>query len=200
VAIDEQQRVGSAELDRLAQKLAPPCQLGAYAVEGLIARTSTALILVVRGGAFGSGEGVLKVTGKGYAPILQRELQLLSRSQEAGVGSVVTPLRSELETVELDGEEPDGAVAIVLPLLSGGDLVQLIGAHTAGARRLGSSLALEVGEQVGTVLKGLLCLPRPIVYGDVKPQNVLLPRPGAPIAELVLIDLDASREFDEPVA
>ena len=67
MAID--QTVASAELDELAEGLAPPCQIGGYTLEGLISKTSTALIFVARGGAFGDAkEGVMKLTGAEYAP------------------------------------------------------------------------------------------------------------------------------------
>jgi hypothetical protein len=190
-------RVGSAELARLAETLAPPCRLGDYTLEGLIQRTSTALIFIARGGAFGDDEGVMKLTGGEYAPLLYHELGLLNRCQAADIGGVVRPLRSELEWVEVE-PIPDGtAVAILLPFLTGGDLVQWIGAHATRTGRLGPRLALDVGVHVGGVLRDLLHMPRPMVHCDVKPQNVLLPYPDAPLTELKLIDLDASEELEE---
>jgi hypothetical protein len=45
--IDE--RVGSAELEWLAEMLATPCRLGDYSLEGLIQKTSTALVFIARG-------------------------------------------------------------------------------------------------------------------------------------------------------
>jgi hypothetical protein len=198
--LEEQQRVGAAELEQLAQQLAPPCQLGRYALEGLISRTSTALIFVARGGHFGEGEGVLKLTGKTYASLLERELHLLARCRAAGMANVVRPIGDQLETIELPGDsDANCAVALLLPLLGGGDLVQWIGMRTGGDSRVGAALALEVGEHVANVLKTLLCLPQAVVYGDVKAQNLLLPSFGAPVSELTLIDLDASRELDGPL-
>jgi hypothetical protein len=200
VVIDEQRRAGAVELEQLAEKLAPPCQLGSYVLEGLISRTSTALIFAARGGVFGEHEGVLKLTGKTYGPLLQRELRLLMRCRAAGITGVVRPIGDDLETIDLNDEsDANCVVALLLPFLSGGDLVQWIGMRTGGASRLGASLALDVGEHVATVIKELLCLPQPIVYGDVKPQNVLVPRSAAPIAEMTLIDLDASRELETPL-
>jgi hypothetical protein len=210
VAINE--RVGSAELEHLAEDLVPPCQIGEFVLEGLISRTSTALIFVARGAAFGGSEGVLKLTGPAFAPLLERELRLLKCCREAQLAGVVRPLRDELDWLELGelgeleefGEQLRDrsakrtacVAALVLPFLSGGDLVQWIGAQVTRTGLLGARPALEIGESVGGVLRGMLDLPRPVVHGDVKPQNVLLPRPDAALAELTVIDLDASSELE----
>jgi hypothetical protein len=187
--IDE--RLGAAELDALAETLLAPWQLGEYLLEGLISRTSTALIFVARGGVFGAAEGVLKLTGEQYAPLLERELSLLNRCQDAEVHGVVRPVRPTLEWIEPeDGDQRVAAMA--LPFLAGGDLVQFIGSR----RQIGSALALRVGELVGGSLRSLLGLPKPLVHGDVKPQNVLLPYHGAKLEELQLIDFDASEELE----
>jgi serine/threonine protein kinase len=187
--IDE--RVGSAELEVLAEALAPPCQIGEYVLEGLIHKTSTALIFVCRGGVFGQSDGVLKLTGAQFAPLLERELGLLNRCAEAEIRGVVRPVESTLQRIELS--EHGQVAAIALPFLSGGDLVQWI----ATQHGLRSGLALEIAELIASVLRGMLDLPRPLIHGDVKPQNVLLPRPGAPLSELTIIDLDASEEVDD---
>jgi hypothetical protein len=199
VAIDE--RVGSAELELLAEDLRPPCRIGDFVLEGLLSKTTTALVFVARGGAFGPGEGALKLTGSAYAPLLERELERLQRCREAHVAGVVRPIRDELVWLTLDGEQdgddrPASVAALLLPFLSGGDLVQWIGTRATRAGFLGARPALEVGERVGALLRGMLELPRPLVHGDVKPQNVLLPEPGATLGELTLIDLDASSELD----
>jgi hypothetical protein len=196
VAIDT--RVGSAELQQLAEDLAPPCRVGEYVLEGLISKTTTALVFVARGGAFGASEGVLKVTGPAYAPLLERELKLLKQCREAALPGVVRPLRDELAWLPLgdDAAELGAAAALLLPFLSGGDLVQWIGTQAMRTGYLGAQPALEIGENVGGVLRGMLALPRPLVHGDVKPQNVLLPKPDAELGELTLIDLDASSELE----
>jgi hypothetical protein len=85
---------------------------------------------------------------------------------------------------------------MLLPFLSGGDLVQWIGAYATRTGGLRPQLALQIGELVGSILRSLLRLPRPLVHGDVKPQNVLLPHPGAPLSELTVIDLDASEQLE----
>ncbi|MDQ6672657.1 MAG: hypothetical protein M3069_18270, partial [Chloroflexota bacterium] len=186
--IDE--RVGCAELERLGSRLATPCRLGAYLLEGLICRTPTALVFVARGGAFGAGEGVIKLSGKAFSPLLERELRLLNWCRDAHVRNIVRPVAAELEWLE------SGAAGVLLPYLDGGDLVQWIGARSTGSGDLGPRLALAVGEHIGGVLRDLLQLPRPLVHRDVKPQNVLLAHPGAPLTDLTLIDLDVSEELD----
>jgi hypothetical protein len=190
VVIDD--RVASAELDRLAEALRPPCHLGGFELEGLMARTATALLFIARAPQPEAIERVLKLTGPAYTPLLQREQDLLNACQAAAVDGVVRPLHTELLLFEHDQDIEGALAAIELPFLSGGDLVQWIGAHATRTGRLGAGPALVVAEVLGGRLREMLRLPRPIVHGDVKPQNVLLPRPDAPITELTLIDLDAS--------
>ena len=197
------QRAGNAELDQLADMLQTPCMLGEYRLEGRIRKTSTALVFIAAGGVFGKHtEGVLKLTGQTYAPLLERELGLLNWCREAEIEGIVRPTRPELEWITIEGTDdapPTPVSAILMPFLSGGDLVQWIGEHATRTGRLGPHLGLQVGEQVGGVLRDMLRLPKPLVHLDVKPQNVLLPFPGAPLTELTLIDLDASEELDIPL-
>ncbi len=80
------EHVASAELEYLAQALQPPCALGSFHVTGLLARSATALLFTARGQAFGETEGVLKLTGSAYAPILGRELALLNEAASRDVG------------------------------------------------------------------------------------------------------------------
>ncbi|HLZ30961.1 MAG TPA: hypothetical protein VKV73_26890 [Chloroflexota bacterium] len=197
------QGAGNDELNQLADRLQAPCMLGDYRLEGRIRKTSTALVFIAAGGVFGKDtEGVLKLTGQTYAPVLERELGLLNWCSEVEIEGIVRPTRPQLEwlTVEgTDGRPPMSVSAMLMPFLSGGDLVQWIGEHATRTGRLGAHLGLQVGEQVGGVLRDMLRLPRPLVHLDVKPQNVLLPFPGAPLTELTLIDLDASEELDIPL-
>lgn len=194
MAID--QRLGSAELDLLTELLLPPCRLGEFVLEGLMARTSTALIFIARNSD--GSNCVLKVTGPIYTPVLEHELRLLNRCQAAEVPGVLRPLSNDLlrfETADL--EAPLGA--ILAPFLSGGDLVQWIGARATRTGQLGAAPALEVALVVAERLRTLLRVSPPIVHGDVKPQNMLLPRPDSPLRELTLIDFDTANELDEPV-
>jgi serine/threonine protein kinase len=194
VAIDT--AVGSDELEHLAVVLATPCQLGDFILDGLISRTSTALVFVGRGGPFDAGEGVIKLTGKEFAPLLERELSMLRVCRAAGMNNVVRPVQLELEWLVVDSTPTREVAAMLLPFLGGGDLLQVIGAQATRTGRLSSDLALQIGDIVGTILRELLRLPRPIVHSDVKPQNLLLPYPGAPLTELTLIDFDASDQLD----
>jgi serine/threonine protein kinase len=187
--IDE--RAGGAQLEHLTQTLRPPFQLGDYTLEALVTRTATSLIFIARPSAADSDECVLKLTAPAYVPILERELNLLNVCHTAELHGVVHPLGDELVRFE-------DIAAIALPFLAGGDLVQWIGARATRTGQLGAAPALAVAEIVGGLLRAMLQLPRPIVHGDVKPQNVLLPRPDAPLAELTLIDFDAAEALDYP--
>src|SRR5688572_5360510 len=111
-----------------------------------------------------AAEVVLKLTAAGYAPLLLRELDLLLSCAAGKVEGVVRPVRSAAVWSSVCGMR---AVAMVLPLCDGGDLAGFI-ARRAATKRLGSKFGLQVG---GT-LRALLALPRPIVHGDVRPQNV----------------------------
>jgi serine/threonine protein kinase len=188
--------VGSDELQHLAAILETPCRLGDFTLDGLIMRTSTALVFIGRGGAFAATEGVIKLTGKEFAPLLERELGLLRVCCAAAVINVVRPVQLELEWLLIDGSRPCEVAALLLPFLAGGDLLQVIGAHATRTGHLTPGLALQVGEIVASTLRELLRLPRPIIHSDVKPQNLLLPYPDAPLSELTLIDFDASDQLD----
>ncbi len=192
------ERVASAELDYLADALRPPCSLGAFELTGQLARSTTALLFTARGGAFGrDSEGVLKITGSAYAPILQRELALLQQAAAAGIDNLVRPLGDALLWLPAGGERAARpAAAMAVPFLAGGDLAALAerSGRTGG---LGVALALAVARPLGEALRGLLTeLPRPVVHADVRAQNVLLPFPTSLPTEVQLIDLDAAHELD----
>jgi hypothetical protein len=190
------ERIAAAELDHLARSLRPPCQAGPYTLSGQLARSATALLYTARGPVFGGGEGVLKLTGCMYAPILDRELGLLSRCADAEIEGVVRPLVRHVVWISIGGPAADRpAAAVALPLLSGGDL-SVVAARAARAGNLGPHLALEAARPVAVALGGMqTLLDPPLVHGDVRPQNVLLPTPTSEVRELQLIDLDAAREF-----
>jgi len=190
------QRVAAAELEHIDRLLRPPCQVGPYALTGHLARSATALLFTARGPAFGGGEGVLKLTGTVFAPILRRELDLLLCCAAADLDGVVRPAARELVWLQVGGPNTDRpAAALALPFLAGGDLGALA-TRAARAGQLGPDLALSAARPIASALRGLLeAIDRPLAHGDVRPQNVLLPRPNASLDELVLIDLDAAREL-----
>ncbi|HEX2517838.1 MAG TPA: hypothetical protein VH257_24260, partial [Chloroflexota bacterium] len=83
---------GAVELEGLAARLIPPCPSGPYTLTGRVARTSNALVFAATGGACGEGEGILKLTGNQFGPLLERELRLLVRCRDEGVEGVIRPL------------------------------------------------------------------------------------------------------------
>jgi serine/threonine protein kinase len=182
-------------LDRLADALEPPSRIGNYQLTGLVARTETALVYVASGGLFGRDEGILKLTSRAYAPLLERELAILVRCERAEVDGVIRP--SSAVALQLRLEKGLEAVAVALPLCSGGTLTNVIAGR--GSRGLGSGFALDVGLNVASALCGLLALPRLLVHGDVRPANVMLPAPNAELTQLTLIDFDAARELSAPL-
>jgi hypothetical protein len=190
-----EEQAAAVELDYLARALVPPCQVGPYALTGLLTRSATALLFTASGGPFGA-EGVLKLTGTAYAPILHRELALLNRCAQAQIAGVVVPVSPELVWLPVGAIDADRlAAAIALPFLAGGDLLVVVDRAARGGR-LGARLALELARPLASVLRCLVeDLRAPIAHGDLRPRNVLLPRAGAPLAELVLIDFDAAREI-----
>jgi hypothetical protein len=187
-------RSEQAELDRLQDVLGPPGRLGGYDLTGLVARTETALVYSASGGVFGADEGVLKLTTRGYAPLLARELELLVRCADADVDGLIRPRLSTPLRLTAPSPLNMEAFAMALPFYRGGNLIDVI-ARRARRAGLGSGFALRVCVTVGSTLRGLLALPRPLVHGDVRAQNVLLPSPDADLTALTLIDLDAAREL-----
>src|SRR5579859_1538065 len=118
-------REGQVGLDRLQDALEPPCRIGGYHLAGLVARTETALVYVGSGGVFGRTEGILKLTSHAYAPLLERELAILVRCEEAEVDGVIRP-RSRVPVqlqLQLPRSKGLSALAVALPFCSGGNLV-----------------------------------------------------------------------------
>jgi hypothetical protein len=192
-------RAAAAELAYLARALAATTELGPYTITGQLARSATALLYTATGGALGQVEGVLKLTGTAYAPILDRELRLLQTCAAAGIAGVVRPASAELLWLRVGDRAADRlAAALALPFLGGGDLL-VVAERAARTGRLGPALAVEATRPLATTLRRLAELDPPLAHGDLRPPNVLLPRPGAGLDELTLIDFDAAREVtDDP--
>jgi serine/threonine protein kinase len=185
---------GQADLERLQDALDPPSRIAAYQLSGLVARTETALVYVASGGVFADEEeGILKLTSRDYAPLLERELAILVRCEQAEVDGVIRPRNAAALRLRMGRSAGLTAVAVALPFCSGGNLVNVIAGRSSHG--LGSGFALDVGAYVGSALRGLLALPHPVVHGDVRPENVLLPSPESDLAQLTLIDFDAAREL-----
>jgi hypothetical protein len=182
-------RAAAAELDYLVAALQPPTQLGEYALTGLLARSTTAAIYSARGPIFGAGiDGVLKLTGTAYAPILRRELDVLNAAARAEVEGVIRPLSGELVWLSATEHADRPVAALALPFLAGGDLTTLV-ARASRVGALGPGLALQVAQRVAEALRGLLVdLDQPVTHGDLRPQHLLLPAPDASPAQLTLID------------
>jgi hypothetical protein len=182
------------ELDYLAVTLVPQCDLGPFTLTGRLARTASAVLFTAR---HDSREVVLKLTGTAFAPALARELELLCACADADVPNVIRPIERDLVWAFASGDRP--AATLVLPRLSGGDLGTRMG-RAARNGQLGPGLALEVARPLANALRGLLCdLEQPLLHGDLRVGNVLLPSPASPLADLALIDLDRAREL-EPTA
>jgi hypothetical protein len=182
------------ELDYLAEALVPPCQLGPFMLTGRLARSARAVLFTAR---YDGRDVVLKLTGTAFAPGLARELELLTACADADVPNVVRPVERDLVWLFASGDRP--AAALVLPLLSGGDLGTRMG-RAARNGQLGPALALEAARPLANALRGLLCdLHQPLLHGDLRVGNVLLPSPTSPLADLALMDLDRTREL-EPTA
>ena len=184
------------ELDQLSELLVAPCRLGPYQVTGRLAKSSTALVITAVGGAFGAREGVLKVTGSHHAARLAHELALLTRCADAGVRGVVRPVAPELDWLTVPGMLDAHVACLALPFLSGGNLLNLRHAVSPEARDVGAAArTIEVARTVGTTLRHLLDLERPLTHGQLSGRCVLLPLPRAPLAELTLLDFDAARDL-----
>ena len=107
-----------AGLDRLQDALDPPQRIGSYHLIGLVARTETSLVYVAAGGVFGGQEGILKLTSPDYAPLLERELAMLVRCEQAEVDGVVRPLSPVPLELRLIRPTRLRALAVALPFRS----------------------------------------------------------------------------------
>jgi hypothetical protein len=188
-------RAARVELEYLSAALAPPCTLGPFTLTGRLAASETALVFTARQDA---REVVLKLTGTGFAPMLARELSLLCACADADVPNLVRPMERDLVWLFASSDRP--AAALVLPLLTGGDLATLQG-RAARNGQLGPALALAVARPLANALRGLLCdLPQPLLHGDLRPGSVLLPSPSSAPDDLVLIDLDRACDPESSAA
>jgi hypothetical protein len=192
-------RAAAAELDYFVAALQPPTQLGEYALTGLLARSTTAAIYSARGPIFGAGiDGVLKLTGTAYAPILRRELDVLNAAARAEVEGVIRPLTADLVWLSATKHADRPVAALALPFLAGGDLTTLV-ARASRVGALGPGLALQVARRVAEALRGLLVdLDQPVRHGDLRPQHLLLPAPDASPAQLTLIDPASGDDSSAP--
>ena len=175
------ERASVVELDQLAAVLEPPSQIGPYRLTGRLARSHTALVFTASGGPFDSDEGVLKITNSHHASRLEAELARLVACSDAGVRGVVWPVLREQEWLSVPAMLDAHVAAIALPFLTGGDLYAIKRARPQG---VGS----EVARVIANTLRHLLELPTPMAYGNVSMHSALLPRPGAQLSELTLID------------
>jgi len=182
------ERAAVVELEQLAAVLEPPCQLGPYRLTARLARSQTALVFTASGGPFDADEGVLKVATSHYASRQRAELQRLVQCSDAGVRGVVWPVLRDQEWLAVPGMLDAHIAAIALPFLTGGDLYAI-----KRARRPG--LTNEALRVIANTLRHLLELPTPMTHGGVSMRNALLPRPGAELSELTLIDLGSAVEL-----
>ena len=176
---------------QLADVLQPPCLLGPYLLTGLLAMSTTALVYTAKGGTFAANEeGVLKLASSHHAARLKAELQRLVRCADAGVAGVVSPLAREIEWLPVSGMPDEHVACLAMPFLSGGDL--------RAARRAGllqGDTVMQVALRIGATLKHLLELPEHLVHGSLSARSALLPRPGASLSEVTLIDFGAACEL-----
>jgi hypothetical protein len=177
-------------LAQLADALQPPVALGPYRLTGQLAASATALVYTAEGGAFGTEEGVLKLSNSHHAARLSGELQRLVRCADAGVEGVVRPLARDIEWLPVSGVLDEHVACLAMPFLSGGDLRA---ARRAGLLQGGS--VVEVALRVGGTLRHLLEMPQHLVHGSLGARSALLPRPGASLSEAVLIDFGNAREL-----
>lgn len=183
------ERASVVELAQLDEILEPPCELGPYVLTSQLKRSDKAIVYTARGGALGDQEGVLKLTSSHHAARLRQELERLVRCANAGVSGVVRPVASEPDWLPVSGLLDAHVAVLAMPFLSGGDL------NAIGRTRRTRHLVHEVALTVGATLRHLLELAQPLVHGSLGPGSVLLPRPGADLSELTLIDLGNARDL-----
>ena len=74
--------------------------------------------------------------------------------------------------------------------LTGGDLYTLKRARPQG-------LGYELPRILASTLRHLLELPAPLTHGNVSMRSALLPRPGADVSELTLIDFGSAVDLSD---
>ena len=152
-----------------------------------------ALVLPPRG-VCGEGEGILSSPGISSAPSW-------SASRASSCAAVTRAWRassgpSPIPPSSCPWKEP-GSGRHRPPLPGGGDLAEVARTH-AGATGASAPTGPPRRPAPAPIQRALSTCPHPLVHGDVKLQNVLLPGPDAPLSALTLIDLDLPTSCPSP--
>jgi hypothetical protein len=183
------ERASLVELAQIDEVLRPPFALGPYVLTSALARSTTALLFTATGGPFAADEGVLKLTSSHHLGRLRAELERLVRCADAGVTGMVQPLSREPDWLPMPGLLDAHVATLALPFFSGGDLSTL-------RRSRPDARAADIALTVASTLRHMLELDEPLTHGSLSMRSVMLPRPGASLTELSLIDLGSARDLN----